>query len=156
MKCPFCASEATQVVETRLADDNTSIRRRRQCSACDRRFTTYERAEVMMPAVVKSDGRRVEYQKQKLRESINLALRKRPVKTQDVDDAIARIELHLLGLGKREIETRVIGEAVMRELQELDKVAYIRYGSVYRSVGDLDAFKNLIEQAGSATGGLIE
>ena len=148
MKCPFCGHEESQVVETRLSDDNTSIRRRRQCGACEKRFTTYERAEVSMPAVVKSDGRRVDYQRQKLRDSINLALRKRPVKTQDVDDAVARIELYLIGLGGREVESRRIGEAVMHELQRLDKVAFIRYGSVYRSVGDLDAFKHLIEQAG--------
>ncbi|PAT33266.1 transcriptional regulator NrdR [Vandammella animalimorsus] len=148
MKCPFCGHEESQVVETRLSDDNTSIRRRRQCGACEKRFTTYERAEVSMPTVVKSDGRRVDYQRQKLRDSINLALRKRPVKTQDVDDAVARIELYLIGLGGREVESRRIGEAVMHELQRLDKVAFIRYGSVYRSVGDLDAFKHLIEQAG--------
>ncbi|THU02037.1 transcriptional repressor NrdR [Lampropedia puyangensis] len=148
MKCPFCGHDDSQVVETRLSEDNTSIRRRRQCVACEKRFTTYERAEVTMPAVVKSDGRRVEYQKHKLRESINLSLRKRPVKTQDVDDAVARIEVYLLGLGGREVDSRLIGEAVLKELRGLDKVAFIRYGSVYRSVGDLDAFKNLIDQAG--------
>lgn len=101
-----------------------------------------------MPAVVKSDGRRVEYQKHKLRESIDLSLRKLPVKTQDVDDAIARIEVYLLSLGGREVDSRLIGEAVLKELRELDKVAFIRYGSVYRSVADLEAFKNLIDQAG--------
>lgn len=136
-------------METRLSEDNTSIRRRRQCVACEKRFTTYERAEVNMPTVVKSDGRRVEYQKHKLRESIDLALRKLPVKTQDVDDAVARIEVYLLSLGGREVDSRVIGEAVLKELRALDKVAFIRYGSVYRSVGDLDAFKHLIDQAGN-------
>lgn len=148
MKCPFCGNDDSQVVETRLSEDNTSIRRRRQCVACEKRFTTYERAEVSMPAVVKSDGRRVEYQKHKLRESIDLSLRKLPVKTQDVDDAIARIEVYLLSLGGREVDSRLIGEAVLKELRELDKVAFIRYGSVYRSVADLEAFKNLIDQAG--------
>lgn len=102
-----------------------------------------------MPTVVKSDGRRVEYQKHKLRESINLSLRKLPVKTQDVDDAVARIEVYLLSLGGREVDSRVIGEAVLKELRALDKVAFIRYGSVYRNVGDLDAFKHLIDQAGN-------
>lgn len=136
-------------METRLSEDNTSIRRRRQCVACEKRFTTYERAEVSMPTVVKSDGRRVEYQKHKLRESINLSLRKLPVKTQDVDDAVARIEVYLLSLGGREVDSRVIGEAVLKELRALDKVAFIRYGSVYRNVGDLDAFKHLIDQAGN-------
>ncbi|MDH5855690.1 transcriptional repressor NrdR [Lampropedia aestuarii] len=149
MKCPFCGHEDSQVVETRLSEDNTSIRRRRQCVACEKRFTTYERAEVSMPTVVKSDGRRVEYQKHKLRESINLSLRKLPVKTQDVDDAVARIEVYLLSLGGREVDSRVIGEAVLKELRALDKVAFIRYGSVYRNVGDLDAFKHLIDQAGN-------
>lgn len=149
MKCPFCGHDDSQVVETRLSEDNTSIRRRRQCVACEKRFTTYERAEVTMPAVVKSDGRRVEYQKHKLRESIDLSLRKLPVKTQDVDDAIARIEVYLLSLGGREVDSRVIGEAVLKELRKLDKVAFIRYGSVYRSVADLEAFKNLIDQAGN-------
>ncbi|RMX08790.1 transcriptional repressor NrdR [Corticibacter populi] len=147
MKCPFCGHDESQVVETRLSEDNTSIRRRRQCSACDKRFTTFERAEVTMPAVVKRDGRRVDYQRHKLRESVNLALRKRPVKTQDVDDAIARIEVRLLSQGSREVPSHQIGEFVMRELQNLDKVAFIRYASVYRSVDDIEAFKLLIDQA---------
>lgn len=152
MKCPFCGHETSQVVETRLSDDNTSIRRRRRCGGCERRFTTYERAELAMPMVVKSDGRRVEFDARKLRESITVALRKRPVKTQDVDDALARIAIDLRASGAREVESRRIGEAVMRELRQLDQVAFIRYGSVYRSVGDLDAFKRLIEQAAGKDG----
>ncbi|SHE27995.1 transcriptional repressor NrdR [Lampropedia hyalina DSM 16112] len=146
MKCPFCSHTETQVVETRLSEDSTSIRRRRQCAACEKRFTTYERAELLMPAVVKKDGRRVEYEVGKLRSSLNLALRKRPVKTVDVDTAIARIEENLFTQGSREVPSTLIGEWVMGELRKLDKVAYIRYASVYRSFDRIEDFKSLVDE----------
>ena len=146
MKCPFCSHQETQVVETRVSEDGDFIRRRRQCSACDKRFTTYERPEVNFPTVVKKDGRRVEYDREKLLGSFKLALRKRPVSTVQIDSAIERIEEKLLNLGQREILSSRIGELVMRELKKLDKVAYIRFASVYRSFEDIDEFKTLVDE----------
>ena len=146
MKCPFCSHQDTQVVETRLAEDGVFIRRRRQCAACDKRFTTYERAEVNFPVVVKKDGRRTEYLRSKLLGSFRIALRKRPVSTAQMDSAIERIEESLLGMGMREIASSSIGELVMHELQKLDKVAYIRYASVYRSFEHIDEFRALVDE----------
>ena len=146
MKCPFCSHLETQVVETRLAEDGDFIRRRRQCGACEKRFTTYEKPEVNFPAIVKKDGRRIDYQRDKLRGSLNLALRKRPVSTEQVDSAIERIEEKLLNLGTREVDSHRIGELVMREPKKLDKVAYVRFASVYRNFEDIDAFKTLVDE----------
>ncbi|MES2423424.1 MAG: transcriptional regulator NrdR, partial [Pseudomonadota bacterium] len=146
MKCPFCSHAETQVVETRVSEDGDFIRRRRQCGACDKRFTTYERPEVNFPVIVKKDGRRIEYERAKLSASMNLALRKRPVSIEQVDGAIERIEEKLLTLGLREIASSRIGELVMRELKKLDKVAYVRFASVYRSFADIDEFKTLVDE----------
>ena len=146
MKCPFCSHSETQVAETRLSEDGASIRRRRQCGACDKRFTTYERAEVSFPVIVKKDGRRIDYDATKLRGSFSLALRKRPVSTEQVGAAIDRIEEALRTLGQREVASNRIGELVMRELQQLDKVAYVRFASVYRSFEDIDEFKTLVDE----------
>jgi transcriptional repressor NrdR len=146
MKCPFCGNADTQVVETRLAEDGDFVRRRRQCLACEKRFTTYERPDVTFPAVVKKDGRRIDYDRAKLQGSMNLALRKRPVSTEQVDNAVERIEEKLLNLGVREVPSSRIGELVMRELKKLDKVAYVRFASVYRSFEDIDEFKTLVDE----------
>jgi transcriptional repressor NrdR len=146
MKCPFCGNAETQVVETRLAEDGDFVRRRRQCLACEKRFTTYERPDVTFPAVVKKDGRRIDYDRAKLQGSMNLALRKRPVSTEQVDNAVERIEEKLLNLGVREVPSSRIGELVMRELKKLDKVAYVRFASVYRSFEDIDEFKTLVDE----------
>ena len=146
MKCPFCGHTDTQVVETRISEDADSIRRRRQCASCEKRFTTYERPEVNFPAVVKKDGRRIEYETAKLRASLNLALRKRPVSTEQIDSAIERMEEKLLASPTREIQSSRIGELVMRELKKLDKVAYIRFASVYRSFEDIDDFRALVDE----------
>ena len=146
MKCPFCSHQETQVVETRVSEDGDFIRRRRQCGACEKRFTTYERPEVNFPAIVKKDGRRIEYERGKLLASFNLALRKRPVSTEQIDSAIERIEEKLLNLGQREVNSGRIGELVMRELKKLDKVAYIRFASVYRSFEDIDEFRALVDE----------
>ena len=146
MKCPFCAHADTQVVETRMSEEGDFVRRRRQCGACDKRFTTYERPDVSFPAIVKKDGRRIEYERDKLRASMNLALRKRPVSTEQTDAAIERIEEKLLSLGQREVPSTRIGELVMRELKKLDKVAYVRFASVYRSFEDIDEFKTLVDE----------
>lgn len=146
MKCPFCGNSDTQVVETRVAEDGDFIRRRRQCASCEKRFTTYERPDVTFPAVVKKDGRRIDYERAKLLGSMNLALRKRPVSTEQIDGAMERIEEKLLNLGVREIPSARIGELVMRELKKLDKVAYVRFASVYRSFEDIDEFKTLVDE----------
>ena len=146
MKCPFCSHNETQVVETRVAEDGDFIRRRRQCGACQKRFTTYERPDVNYPSVVKKDGRRIEYDRSKLLASFKLALRKRPVSSEQVDSAMERIEEKLLNLGLKEVPSSRIGELVMRELKKLDKVAYVRFASVYRSFEDIDEFKTLVDE----------
>jgi len=133
-------------METRIAEDGDFIRRRRQCASCEKRFTTYERADVSFPVVVKKDGRRIEYERGKLLASMKLALRKRPVSIEQVDSAIERIEEKLLNLGLREIPSGRLGELVMRELKKLDKVAYVRFASVYRSFEDIDEFKTLVDE----------
>jgi transcriptional repressor NrdR len=146
MRCPFCANLDTQVMETRVAEEGEFVRRRRACSACDKRFTTYERPDVTFPAVVKKDGRRIQYKRDKLNDSFSIALRKRPVSTEQVDMAIERIEEKLLNTGLREVQSTRIGELVMRELKKLDKVAYVRFASVYRSFEDIDDFKTLVDE----------
>ncbi len=146
MKCPFCAHAETQVVETRLAEDGGFIRRRRQCGACEKRFTTYEKPEVNFPTIVKKDGRRTEYDRNKLLGSLRLALRKRPVSTEQVDAAVERIEEQLLSKALREVASSRLGELVMRELKKLDTVAYIRFASVYRSFEDIDDFRAMVEE----------
>lgn len=146
MKCPFCGHQETQVVETRVAEDGGFVRRRRQCAACERRFTTYERPEVTLPTIIKKDGRRTEYERAKLLASFKLALRKRPVSTEQIDSAIERIEEKLLSLGQRELPSSQLGELVMRELKKLDKVAYVRFASVYRNFEDVDAFRAVVDE----------
>ncbi|MDE2120454.1 MAG: transcriptional regulator NrdR [Betaproteobacteria bacterium] len=146
MKCPFCQHPETQVVETREVEDGTALRRRRRCAGCDKRFTTYERAEVSFPAVVKKDGRRMEYSRDKLSASLALALRKRPVAAEEVDAAIGRIEQRLLQTGARELESAHLGEWVMDELKRLDEVAYVRFASVYRSFKDPAQFVQILEE----------
>lgn len=145
MRCPFCAHPDTQVAETRGTDEGV-VRRRRRCPSCDKRFTTYERAEIAMPAVVKKDGSRAEFDRAKLRASMALALRKRPVATDRVEAALGRIEEQLLALGSNEVTTAQLGELVMHELQGLDKVAYVRFASVYRSFEDVEEFSRLIRE----------
>ena len=129
-----------------MSEEGDSIRRRRSCSHCEKRFTTYERADVSYPAVVKKDGRRIEFDRSKLQASMNLALRKRPVSTEQIDSALERIEEKVLAAGLREISSHRLGELVMRELKKLDKVAYVRFASVYRNFEDIDAFKTLVDE----------
>ncbi|HRH80972.1 MAG TPA: transcriptional regulator NrdR [Thiobacillaceae bacterium] len=147
MKCPYCGHADNQVVETREAEDGLSIRRRRRCVACDKRFTTYETAEVRLPAVVKQGGERQEFSRDKLRAGFRKALHKRPVPTEMVDEAIDRVVQKLLALGEREVTSRMVGELVMNELKRLDKVAYIRFASVYRAFKDVDDFRDAIRDA---------
>ena len=146
MRCPFCDHADTQVVETRETDDGASTRRRRRCLQCDKRFTTYERVELALPVLVKRNGMRAEFDRRKLRASMSLALRKRPVSAEAVDAAIHRIEERLLVLGLREVGSERVGELVMRELQRLDKIAYVRFASVYRKFEDIDQFSDVIEE----------
>ena len=134
------------MVETRMAEDGDFIRRRRQCGACEKRFTTYERADVSYPVVVKKDGRRIDFEQGKIIGSMKLALRKRPVSTEQIDGAVERIQEKLLTSGLREVSSTRIGELVMRELKKLDKVAYVRFASVYRSFEDIDDCKTLVNE----------
>jgi transcriptional repressor NrdR len=144
MRCPFCAHEETQVVETRESDEGDVIRRRRRCLHCEKRFTTYERTEIALPVVVKKDGAREDLDMAKLRASMTLALRKRSVSVEQVDAALERIQEKLLATGAREVPSARLGELVMRELKRIDKVAYVRFASVYRQFEDVDAFRQLI------------
>lgn len=146
MKCPFCAHTETQVVDSRVSEDGGFIRRRRQCGHCSKRFTTYERPDVSFPGIVKKDGRRVPYSRDKLRASLNLALRKRPIATERTDAAVERIEERLLASGARELDSALLGEWVMQELKQLDQVAYVRFASVYRSFEDIDEFRALVDE----------
>jgi transcriptional repressor NrdR len=146
MRCPFCSHTETQVAETRESDEGDVVRRRRRCLSCDKRFTTYERADIALPSVVKKDGRRADFDLSKLRASMQLALRKRPVSVEQIDAAINRIEEKLLASGAREIASTRLGELVMRELKRIDKVAYVRFASVYRSFEDVDEFRQLIRE----------
>jgi transcriptional repressor NrdR len=146
MRCPFCSHTETQVAETRESDEGDVVRRRRRCLSCDKRFTTYERPDIALPSVVKKDGRRADFDSSKLRASMQLALRKRPVSVEQIDAALNRIEEKLLASGAREIASTRLGELVMRELKRIDKVAYVRFASVYRSFEDVDEFRQLIRE----------
>ena len=146
MRCPFCGHTDTQVVDTRSNPEANVIRRRRRCPECDKRFTTYERVELRMPRLVKKDGSRTDYDRDKLMASMKVALRKRPVPTEASEAAIDRIEERLRSLGEREIPTKRVGELVMRELAKLDKIAYIRFASVYRSFETPDDFREAVQE----------
>jgi transcriptional repressor NrdR len=146
MRCPYCTEDNTQVVDTRENEEGDTVRRRRRCLACDKRFTTYERVELQLPLVVKKNGSRVDFERDKLKSSMMLALRKRPVTTESVESALDRIEDKLVQLAEREVASDRIGELVMRELKKLDKVAYIRFASVYRNFADVDEFSDAIRE----------
>ncbi|SRR5450830_1068683 len=148
MKCPFCQHDEIHVLDTRVSEEGDAIKRRRRCGRCDKRFTTYERIELSMPFVVKKNGSRTEFSEAKLRGSLMLALRKRPVAAAAVDTAVQSISEKLLTSGKREVDSNHIGELVMQELKRLDKVAYIRFASVYKNFEDLAEFQDAIEEAG--------
>ena len=148
MKCPFCQHVDTQVLDTRISEEGDSIRRRRRCASCDKRFTTYERIELSMPVIVKKNGNRTDFDAAKLRASLQLALRKRPVSAEAVDAAVHRIEEQLLSSGLREVISNHVGELVMQELKRLDKIAYIRFASVYKSFEDVTEFQDAIAEVG--------
>ena len=146
MKCPFCSHSETQVMDSRTSEDGLAIRRRRRCQQCDKRFTTYERIELTMPTVVKRNGTRMEFDAAKLRGSMRLALRKRPVSTEALDEALNRIQERLLNHPGKEVKTDTIGQYVMSELKQLDQVAYVRFASVYQSFEDINQFVHAIQE----------
>ena len=150
MRCPFCSHHDTQVVDTRSNPEANVIRRRRRCPKCDKRFTTYERVELRMPRLVKKDGSRTDFDREKLLGSMMVALRKRPVSTEDVEAAVDRVIERLRSLGEREVPTTRVGEFVMRELAKLDKIAYIRFASVYRQFETPEDFREALQEVKSA------
>lgn len=146
MRCPFCASADTRVIDSRLGDGGECVRRRRECQACSERFTTFEHVVFRMPLVIKSDGSREKFSEAKLRRGMTRALEKRPIDTEAVEGAINRVMRQFTHKGEREIPVRDIGEAVMVELCDLDEVAYVRFASVYRRFQDLDEFSDEVEK----------
>lgn len=146
MRCPFCGEPDTKVIDSRLANEGDSVRRRRECVTCGERFTTFETAELVMPRIVKRDGTRVPFDEEKLRSGIMRALEKRPVQMEAIEGAISHIKHNLRATGDREVNSRRLGEWVMDELRELDEVAYVRFASVYRSFQDVNAFREEIER----------
>ena len=140
MHCPFCNADDTKVIDSRLVADGHQVRRRRECLVCHERFTTFEMAELVMPRVIKSNGVREPFNEDKLRNGIQHALEKRPVSTELIEQSINRIKSNLRATGEREIMSKIIGNLVMEELKLLDKVAYIRFASVYRSFEDIREF----------------
>jgi len=146
MYCPFCGHHDTRVIDSRLMSDGDQVRRRRQCEACNDRFTTYERAELNLPKIVKQDGSRVTFDEAKLRTGVLRALEKRPVASDHIEDCLTRILHWLMVTGEREVQSRTLGEKVMHELRDLDEVAYVRFASVYRSFQDVNAFREEIER----------
>jgi transcriptional repressor NrdR len=146
MRCPFCGAQDTKVVDSRLSGDGDQVRRRRECLVCKDRFTTYEAAELNLPRVIKRDGTRVPFDGRKVHSGMMRALEKRPVDTQEVEAALARITRRLVSSGEGEVSSRHIGELVMEELRHLDQVAYVRFASVYRKFEDVRAFREEIDR----------
>ncbi|EAS48212.1 hypothetical protein GB2207_10386 [marine gamma proteobacterium HTCC2207] len=142
MYCPFCKADDTKVVDSRLVADGGQVRRRRECLSCSERFTTYEMAELVMPRVIKTDGTREPFDENKLRAGLQRALEKRPVSIEQIEVALTQIRHFLQVTGEREVPSRMVGEAVMSKLRELDEVAYVRFASVYRSFQDLSEFQD--------------
>ncbi len=146
MRCPFCHDVGNHVIDSRLSKDGHTIRRRRACEKCGRRFTTYERVEEVLPVVVKKDGRREAYDRQKVVAGLKKACEKRPVSTAAIEQAVDRIEQLLQERGEKEVPSTLIGEAAMRELHRLDQVAYVRFASVYREFKDVDEFMRELQR----------
>ena len=144
MHCPFCGADDTKVIDSRLVAEGNQVRRRRQCLTCAERYTTYETAELVMPRIKKSDGAREPFNEDKLRSGILRALEKRPVDTEDVENAVSRIKHKLRTTGERELPSRAVGEAVMAELRNMDGVAYVRFASVYRDFQDVQDFSEAV------------
>jgi transcriptional repressor NrdR len=146
MRCPFCQTPETRVVDSRLVEENNQVRRRRECIACNERFTTYEVPELTMPLIIKRDQRRSPFDEQKLRSGLMKALEKRPISTDQIEALITRIKNQLRATGEREVSSAILGKLVMNELSQLDQVAYVRFASVYRSFEDVKAFREAIKE----------
>jgi transcriptional repressor NrdR len=146
MRCPFCGAPDTRVVDSRLANEGEQVRRRRECTSCSERFTTYETVELTLPRVVKRGGNREPFSEEKLRTGLLRALEKRPVSTERIEAAIIRIKHRLRARGEREVQSRIIGQWVMDELRTMDQVAYVRFASVYLSFQDVEAFREAVER----------
>ena len=146
MRCPFCQNMDDRVIDSRLSKDGDMIRRRRECSHCQRRFTTYERVEETLPLVIKKDGRRETFDRGKILAGLQRACEKRPISVEVLEKLIDRIEQRLQDAGEREVHSREIGEQIMQELQNLDEVAYVRFASVYRSFKDVNEFMNEVKE----------
>lgn len=146
MHCPFCNTDETKVIDSRLVAEGAQVRRRRECAVCRERFTTYEVAELVMPRVIKSNGSREPFDEAKLRGGFLRALEKRPVSVEEIEARITEIKHELRATGEREIKSRVLGELVMDALKKLDQVAYVRFASVYRRFEDLAEFRDAIER----------
>ncbi len=156
MHCPFCSHEETKVIDSRLAGEGLQVRRRRECQSCGERYTTFESAELVIPNVVKRDGRREPFDELKLRAGITRALEKRPVESEIVEESIGRIIHRLQTFGEREVTGRFVGDLVMEELHGLDEVAYVRFASVYRSFQDITEFQEEIQRLRSRPSPLAE
>jgi transcriptional repressor NrdR len=146
MRCPFCSADETRVIDSRLSDEGDSVRRRRECEVCGERFTTFERAELRLPQVIKSDGRREPFSEKKILSGLSRALEKRPVDTDAIEKIVGRVRHRLIASGEGEVPSRRIGEWIMEELKELDPVAFVRFASVYRSFQDLNAFREEVQR----------
>ena len=152
MKCPFCHDLENKVIDSRLTKDDGAIRRRRECIKCSRRFTTYERVEEVLPLIVKKDGRREPYDRSKIVSGLKKACEKRPVSVAAIEHAADRVERFIQERSEKEVQSSVLGEAVMRELHKLDQVAYIRFASVYRSFQGADDFSDAIREVQKSAG----
>lgn len=152
MRCPFCGHLEDRVVDSRATKEGHKIRRRRECLSCGRRFTTYERVEEVFPQIVKGDGVREDYDRDKVRRGVRLACTKRPISASQIDEVVDNVEQKLLDLGRREISSDWIGNTVTAELRDLDPVAYIRFASVYRAFSDIQAFLEELHGMDEASG----
>ncbi len=151
MKCPFCGAADTKVIDSRLVTEGEQVRRRRECTECSERFTTFEGAELVMPRLIKSDGIREPFNEDKLKAGVSRALEKRPVSIEQIDSIIIRIKQRLRATGEREVASRLVGEAVMEELKAVDQVAFVRFASVYRSFQDIEEFRAEIDKLSDKT-----
>ena len=148
MHCPFCSAEETKVIDSRLVAEGHQVRRRRECAECHERFTTFESAELVMPRVIKRDGTREPFNEDKLRAGLQRALEKRPVNTEKIEQCVLELKSTLRATGEREVESELLGNLIMNALKELDKVAYVRFASVYRSFEDIKEFGEEIARLG--------
>lgn len=146
MRCPFCSNDDTRVIDSRLVAEGGQVRRRRECSSCSERFTTYESAELLMPRIIKQNGNREPFDEAKMRAGILRALEKRPISIEKIEAVVSHIEHALQATGEREVPSMVVGELVMEELKALDQVAYVRFASVYRDFKDLNEFREEIDR----------